>query len=226
MNIIKIFNLAVVILSVFLFITCSYQKKINKIKICIASSYSSTSAGTQIIKRSLERYEKKHPEIKIEYRWISRDYKNKLLTMIASGDAPDIFRMAPDDVPQFIVKNTIMSLDEFVKKSSVFNIDDFFETTLWKYKFDGEAIGKGRIYGFGSDWSPAQNLFYNKELFINAGLEIPEKSLSWTEFIVIEKNLPKETGIINVLARCLLIFTLWCIRMEAEFFQKTVKTVC
>ena len=173
---------------------CQGKAKSQKKVISFACSDSSTDAGILAIKKSLARYQKMHPEIKIELRFIARDYLTQVLNMIASGDAPDIFRMAPDSLPVFLKKNALMPLDDFIAQSKTFKIEDYFEATLWKYKFDGQVIGKGKIHGFGSDWAPDSTMYFNEDLFSRHGLSLPEKSLSWQEFVNISRKLTIKQG--------------------------------
>ena len=184
----------VVILSFVFSSGCQGKARSNRKVITFACPDSSTDAGVLAIKKALTRYQKMHPEIKLETRFIARDYLVQVLNMIASGDAPDIFRMAPDSLPVFLKKDALMPLDDFIAGSSTFKIDDYFEATLWKYKYDGQVIGKGKIHGFGTDWSPDRTMFFNEDLFLRSGIQAPDKSLGWQEFINISKKLTVKQG--------------------------------
>ncbi|MCD6219049.1 sugar ABC transporter substrate-binding protein, partial [Candidatus Calescamantes bacterium] len=90
----------------------------------------------------------------------------------------------------------LMPLDSFIEKSEVLKLEDFFPQVLWKYRFDEKTktIGKGSIYGFGTDWSPDYTLFFNKDMFDEAGIKYPTESLSWEEFREIAKKLTVRKG--------------------------------
>ena len=190
----KIIKTLILLMFILLFFVSCAVKKTNQKIIKFACSYSSTDAGIRAIQLSLKKYEKMHPDIKIDYRWLTKDFNTKVLTMIASGDAPDIFRMNPSVVPTFIKKNALMALDDFIKNDKNFNIKDFFQETLKKYKYDGKTIGKGKIYGFGTDWSPDTTMFYNADLFQANGLKIPKKSMSWSKYVKVAKKITKRNG--------------------------------
>ncbi|MDD5680194.1 MAG: sugar ABC transporter substrate-binding protein [Candidatus Omnitrophica bacterium] len=171
------------------------NKKVGSAKettITFASVYNPSDAGIKIIEKSLDEFEKGNPQIKIKRLWLSpnyRDYSQKLLTMFAGSTSPDIFRVAPDMLPQFIQKEALLPLDGYVEKSKTIFLKDFFPQVLYKYQFDGKEFGKGSIYGFGTDWSPDFALFYNKDLFDKAGLSYPTKSFSWEEYLEVAKKL-------------------------------------
>ena len=178
------------VVSVFLISGCTTKRKgAGKIQISIACSYSPVDTGVQVIDKSIDKFMVEHPDIFVKKIWMSRDYWSKLLTMIAGGTAPDIFRTSPNMVPTYVSRGIVMPLDDFIKKSSELKLEDFFSAVLYKYRFDGETVGKGPVYGFGTDWSPDKTLFFNKDMFDKAGIPYPEKSLSWEEFRDIAKKL-------------------------------------
>jgi multiple sugar transport system substrate-binding protein len=154
----------------------------DKVVISIACTYSPTDTGCKIINKSIDDFMKINPSIQVKKMWFTKDYYPKLATMIAGGTPPDIFRVSPDMVPIYIQKGVVMALDSFITKSNTVKLDGFYPQVLYKYMFDGKVIGKGKIYGFGTDWSPDYALFYNKDIFDKAGLPYPDRSLSWKEF--------------------------------------------
>ncbi len=175
----------------FLITSCAKREvKKGQITITVAGGYTVTDEGWRIIGESLKKYERLNPDIKIRTNWIAgQNYYGKILTMIAGGTPPDIFRIKPNMVTQFIQKGILLPLDDYIKESKVLSLGNFFPQVLHKYRFDGKEIGKGPVYGFGTDWSPDFALFYNKSLFDKAGLPYPKKSLSWKEYLDIAKKL-------------------------------------
>lgn len=93
------------------------------------------------------------------------DYSRKLAVQIASGDAPDIGWVAERDVPTFIASNNLANLSALGKDAS-FNLNDFATSSLALWKRGGN------LYGIPFSNSPLV-LFYNKDLFKQAGLADP-----------------------------------------------------
>jgi len=160
------------------------EQKQGKTVITIACSYSPTDVGCQIIDKSLDEFMKKNPDIEVKKIWFTSDYFVKLMTMIAGGNPPDIFRLSPDYVPTYVQRGTLEALDRYIAKSKAVNLEDFFPQVLYKYRYDGRSktVGQGPIYGLGTDWSPDCTLFYNKDMFDKAGVPYPAGSMSWEEF--------------------------------------------
>ena len=203
---------------------CQPKVKSNRRIISFACTDSSTDAGILATKKALVRYQKMHPEIKIETKFIAgREYQNMILNMIASGNPPDIFRMAPDSMPVFLKKGVLLPLDDFITNSKTFKLDDFFENTLWKYKYDGQVIGKGKIYGFGTDWSPDCALFFNEDLFNRSGLAIPKKSLSWQEYVSIAQKITSKNGQLKCFGSIPLSFTTLLLQAGGKMYTEDGK---
>jgi multiple sugar transport system substrate-binding protein len=160
------------------------EEQQGKVVVTIACSYSPTDVGCQVIDKSIDKFMKQNPDIQVKKIWFDRDYQTKLMTMIAGGNPPDIFRVSPDNVPTYVQRGILEPLDKYIAKSDGLKLEDFFPQVLYKYKYDTQrkAIGTGLTYGFGTDWSPDFTLFYNKDIFDKAGLPYPTRSMSWEEF--------------------------------------------
>ncbi|MDD3925651.1 MAG: sugar ABC transporter substrate-binding protein [bacterium] len=156
----------------------------DKTVITIACTYSPTDIGCRIIDKSIDKFMKQNPGIEVKKVWLTEQYQTKLMTMIAGGNPPDIFRLAPDYIPTYVQRGTLESLDKYIAKSNILKLEDFYSQVLYKYKYEtgSRTVGKGPVYGFGTDWSPDCTLFYNKDMFDKAGLPYPTKSMNWEEF--------------------------------------------
>ncbi|MDD3926771.1 MAG: sugar ABC transporter substrate-binding protein [bacterium] len=157
----------------------------GKITVTIACGYSPTDVGSRLIDKSLDEFMKQNPDIEVKKIWFtSKDYFTKLMVMIAGGNPPDIFRLAPDYIPIYVQRGTLEPLDRYIVKSNKLKLEEFYPQVLYKYKYEtaDKTIGQGPVYGFGTDWSPDYTLFYNKDMFDKAGLPYPKGSMSWEEF--------------------------------------------
>lgn len=124
---------------------------------------------------TLRRFEELHPNIKVEFIHTPQNYLEKLQTMMAAGDPPDVFFLGNGDYPWFAEAGQLMPLDSLIKRDK-FDLSDVIPTALKLYNY------KGKQYGFPVDF-PNQELFYNVTLFKNAGLNLPPSSwndTSWT----------------------------------------------
>jgi len=170
-------------------IDCSRVKREKMTRIRVAFPDSATDSGVQAMKKSFTAYEKLNPGIKIEQIRVSTGYDDKIMMMIAAGEAPDIFRTSPDRVSYYIRKNAVMPIDDFIARSKNFKLTNLFESSLFKYRFDGQKIGSGKIYGCGTDFSPDQTIIYNADLLGECGLTMPSHSMNWEEYVLLAKKI-------------------------------------
>lgn len=136
-----------------------------------------------------ERYMKDHPNIIINEVPMENS-SSKLISMIASGDPPDIIRlMGYDELPVFVTRGLLTPLDEYVENSSAVNLDDAYDIVNI-CRFDGQNRGEGPLYAIPKDWSPT-GLWISKSAFKEAGIPLPSTTepMTWEEFGEIAKKL-------------------------------------
>jgi len=98
------------------------------------------------------------------------DYNTKLNALIASGEKLyDVF-WYPNNVQALAEKGVIENLTPLAKQST-FNLEDYWPGTL------AQATYNGDVYGLIRD-ADASILYYNKDIFTEAGVDIPTDT--WT----------------------------------------------
>lgn len=141
-----------------------------------------------------EEYMELHPNIIIEEVPTSST-DTKLMSMIASGNPPDIIRCTGyDELPIFVQRGILMPLDDYLESSDYYNEEDMYDI-MDVCRFDGKERGKGSVYGIPKDWSPI-GLWINKDAFADAGIPLPSATepMTWEEFADIAKKLVKKDG--------------------------------
>lgn len=141
-----------------------------------------------------EQYEKEHPGINVEVIPMGNN-DTKLLSMIASGNPPDIIRcMGYDEIPVFVQRGILMPLDEYIADSETINLDDMYEVANL-CRFEGAERGKGSLYALPKDWSPI-GLWINKDVFKEEGIALPSDTepMTWEEFAELAHKLVKRNG--------------------------------
>ena len=118
-----------------------------------------------------------HPEIAVEiYSEPWGDYFTKIQTLWASGDAaavPDVLFLSP--IQNYAAQGVLENLDPFIEASG-YNVDDYWPSLL---EF---AIYEGSIYGFPRDIG-LEVLYYNRDLFDEAGLDYPDDTWTWDDLL-------------------------------------------
>lgn len=117
----------------------------------------------------------------------------KVLAMIAAGNPPNIIRLnTVEDIPTYVTRNMLVPLDDYMEKSENIDMDDFTEAASY-LRFDGKEAGKGPYYAAYKDWSVDTQMWINKRLFQEAGLDIPSQTepMTFEELADCAKKLTK-----------------------------------
>ena len=166
-------------------------KKKDDDKITLTVTVSHTELGNYDI---YQKYMDEHPNIIIEEIPVSNS-DTKLLSMIASGNPPDIIRFAAyDELPVFVQRGLMLPLDEYVEKSENINLDNMYDV-MQLCRYDGTTRGKGSLYGLPKDWSPT-GIWINKDVFKEEGIPLPSatKPMTWDEYAQLAQRLVKKDG--------------------------------
>ena len=127
-------------------------------------------------------FEAAYPDIKVNFLHTPQNYGDKLQTMLAGGDFPDVIYLGNGDIPSYATRNQIAALDAFMARDKV-DLSDILTKFYDLYNVNGKQ------YGICAD-APSQQLFYNKTMFEEAGLEPPSsdwKDPGWTWASFLEK---------------------------------------
>jgi multiple sugar transport system substrate-binding protein len=136
----------------------------------------------------LEQFHEQNPGIRI--RWENTpwtEYWTKLQTEAAAGTIPDVVGMVSMYSQQYIRQNTLKPLNTYIEREPDVNVDDFWPVIMPAYRWEGET------YAFPYDLS-TMAIFYNKNLFDEAGVAYPTGSWTWDEFLDACQKMTKDTG--------------------------------
>jgi raffinose/stachyose/melibiose transport system substrate-binding protein len=107
------------------------------------------------------------PNVKLELDIISDVPETRLRTYAAAGNLPDIFQAASSIITQFIESGDIAQLDKYVAEAGVIN----FLSDATKPSYYHED---GHTYAIPREGQYASAIFYNKDLFKEHGIKVPE----------------------------------------------------
>ena len=125
-----------------------------------------------------------HPDIQVTSQYIGSAWtgRDKLLTAIAAGSAPDICLVDDYWIPELAATGNILKLGDHITANTAFDVFDLF----WQ-----SARYKGEIWAMPY---AASNLvlYYNKDMFIAAGLDPEAPPTTWGELVDYAKTLTKD----------------------------------
>jgi len=113
--------------------------------------------------------------------------QGKLIAMVASGTAPDVFWNHAYIAPTLIKLNMLADLQPFFKKDTTMKLSNYFEAPTKDYEFEGKQYGIPRE-------ATTTLLVYNKELFGKNGVSLPTDNWTWDDFLKAATQLTKGEG--------------------------------
>lgn len=147
------------------------------------SSWVSSPSETALFKNTLADFREKNPALDFKYEPIPGNYSEKLQLMLGTNTAPDLFFLKGMVAPSYMSFQILNPLDELIDQTPEFDKADFYPFTLEAFQ------QKGIQYGLPKDFNPYV-LFYNKSLFLEAGIDtIPT---NWQELEQIAAQLTKD----------------------------------
>ncbi len=144
-----------------------------------------TSIGVE--KDIIDEFEKAHPNIKVNPVAIAwGDYHQKLLTLMAGGQAPDVMRIGDYYFADFMRSNALMDITKLIKRDKV-NLAAYYQSGM------PDSMYKSRYYGL--PWGTAPMfMILNNKMFKDAGLAMPSYDWTWNDFVKDCKAISKGEG--------------------------------
>ncbi len=135
----------------------------------------------------IQTFEASNPSLKIKIIYTPSRYEEKVHTLIASGEPPDLMRLNDDYVQDYTVRGTLLPLDEFIKKARLDT--EGFIPAFWSWpKVNGKHMSwvKGLT---------AEVVWVNADAFQKSGIPLPPKD-RWTfdDFVATAKKMTTTTG--------------------------------
>lgn len=138
-------------------------------------------------------FEDENPNVSVNVIATDPDqYATQLQASISGNDVPDVFYVGQGDVMAYVDNGILRDITEDVENLDI-ELDNIWEYGLDSYRYDGDKIGEGAIYGLPKDVGPFA-FGYNKTMFEEAGIELPDNDVpyTWDEFIEVGKELTAE----------------------------------
>lgn len=147
-----------------------------------------TWGGTEdldIYEELINEFEAANPDVIVELIHIpsAGDYEQNLATLIAAGAAPDVFFINNISLPGFAAQGAFMPLERFATEEF---LSDFFPGHLDAFRHGGELMALPRDIS-------NMVLFYNQDLFAEAGVAEPTAGWSFDDFMAAAQALTQDT---------------------------------
>lgn len=129
-------------------------------------------------------FNKLYPDVKINVEVTPfADYWMKLETAATSGTAADVFWMNGPNITKYAKGGVIAPIDDLLKNSDV-DLANYSKALVSLYNIDNKQ------YAIPKDFDTI-GVWYNKELFDQAGVPYPTNDWTWEDMVAIAKQLTK-----------------------------------
>jgi len=122
-------------------------------------------------------FEKKNPGTKVNLEYIPADYITKIDTMFLGGNAPDVIYGHPHYFTAWADQGLIADLSDRFEADRAFYSDPKFAQNMYgSFQYKGRSVAT--INGHDTFL-----LYYNKNLFDEAGISYPDDRWTWDTFL-------------------------------------------
>jgi multiple sugar transport system substrate-binding protein len=134
-------------------------------------------------------FKQKQPDIDVQITHIpgQTEYRKRLAADFAAGQPADIVLLNYRRMGSFAAKNVIEPLGPYLQRSQVLKEADFYPQAIEPFRFNGTLMCIPQNIS-----SPV--VYYNKQLFDQAGVAYPGASWTWDEFLTTAQRLTKDTN--------------------------------
>lgn len=135
---------------------------------------------------AFELFEQEHPNINIVLDYVPYGEKEtKYATEIEAGVGPDVLHLHAYSLRSFIDRGYLLDVTSFIQQEGSGFLDAWYPQTLELMQVDG------RYYALPGDFM-AMVLFYNQQLFEEAGLPADTSLVTWDDFLVAAEQLTRD----------------------------------
>ena len=185
MNIIKRYGktdgLLTLLLATVLLVSGCGKKEKKAGTVTLTFTHGTGAEQIAVFKKIVQSFETKYPTIKIKRMDFGGGYYPKVMAMIAGDSSPDVMWMG-QSFAEFADRGCFLDLTDRIEKE--IDINRYYKRVVGWYRY------KGRYYGF--PCSIDMNiLFYNKNLFDEAGILYPTEKWTSNEFLEAAQKLTR-----------------------------------
>lgn len=124
-----------------------------------------------------------NPNIEVKVDWLPwGEALAKFKTQFAAGTPPDVFWLWVNEFQFYYSTNNLLNISPYVEADG-FALDEYFPVSV-----DAYTGGDGNLYAMPREIS-GMVIYYNKDMFDDAGIDYPAEDWTWDDFLAVAKQL-------------------------------------
>ncbi|WP_231385241.1 ABC transporter substrate-binding protein [Candidatus Stoquefichus massiliensis] len=180
----------ILVIGCVLTLVCWPQTIVLRIGIFAGSNWDVPSGDCYvIIDQSIERFEKEHPNVKVEYESgiLKEDYSQWLSEQYLKGNEPDIFMILSEDFNTLSYLGALKNLNQFIQEDQSFDTQQYYKSALQAGKYQDKQ------YALPYESNPTL-MFVNKTLLQKEGISMPKNHWTLDDFYKICQKVTKDSN--------------------------------
>lgn len=137
-----------------------------------------------VYKPRIEAFMEEYPNIKVEVLTVADDYDTKIQTQYAGNKLPDVVQVAENGIG-FADKGMFLDLSDMIAEAGI-DVKINWSHVIDQYTLNDEIFGL-------PDRGGCTILYYNKDLFDEAGLAYPDENWTLDDYFAACEKLTKDT---------------------------------
>lgn len=124
------------------------------------------------------KFEERYPDVGSEVEFGAADYADKVFTMAAAGNLPDVMLTADIYTAPFVDAGVLLDMQPLAEADPEFDLDDVYESIMGLGRVEGDP----GLYMIPVSLDNVQ-VYYNKTMWEEAGAPLPTPDWTWDDFI-------------------------------------------
>lgn len=139
------------------------------------------------MQQAIDKFESENKDIKVTMSVTATpEYWTKLQTAASSDNAPDVFWMNPSNTPTYAKNGILLALSDRIKSSN-YDMSQLEPSIVAGFQYQDEQWALPRD-------TSSTALCYNKTMFKDAGLALPNDNWTWDDMVTAAKALTNGKG--------------------------------
>lgn len=138
------------------------------------------------IRDVIAEFEAENPGVQVQLEQVD-DYKARIIVQIAGGVGPDVYMVGDWDYAEFAQGGLAANLTPYLERDGV-DLGMYIPQLLENHRYID-----GNIYTLPKDFSTL-GVYYNKDLFDQAGIAYPQPGWTWEEALEMMRKLTRARG--------------------------------
>lgn len=126
----------------------------------------------------VSKFEERYPDVTVDVEFGAADYSDKVFTMAAAGNLPDVMLTADIYTAPFVDAGVLLDMQPLAEADDEIDISDVYESILGLGRVEGDP----GLYMIPLSLDNVQ-VYYNVDMWENAGLAPPSADWTWDDFI-------------------------------------------